>query len=182
MSTNELLVPHDDGAADHLTGMRLPNVTLVDTDGNSVHFSELRGRWTIFVYPMTGKPGVPLPEGWDEIPGAKGCTPQSCGFRDHYAALQEVGSQVLGVSAQSSEEQREAKARLALPYALVSDATHQLKQTLRLPTFEAAGKELYKRMALLVEDQTIVHTIYPVFPPGENAEQALSWWAQAPRG
>ena len=136
---------------------------------------ELKGRWVIYVYPMTGRPGVPLPDGWDGIPGARGCTPQSCNFRDHYSELKALNTGVFGLSTQHSEYQREARDRLHLPFELLSDSGLQLKDALRLPTFTVAGMELYKRLTLVTRDGHIEKVFYPVFPPDQNADQVLTW-------
>ena len=171
----DLPVPIDDGAAAHLVGLELPNVSLVSTNGANINIRELKGRWVIYVYPMTGRPGVPLPDGWDGIPGARGCTPQSCSFRDHYAELKALHTGVFGLSSQSSEYQREARDRLHLPFELLSDSGLQLKDALRLPTFTVAGMELYKRLTLVTRDGHIEKVFYPVFPPDQNADQVLTW-------
>ncbi len=171
----DLPVPIDDGAAAHLPGLKLPNVSLVSTNGTNINIRELTGRWVIYVYPMTGRPGVPLPDGWDGIPGARGCTPQSSSFRDHYAELKELHTGVFGLSAQSSEYQREARDRLHLPFELLSDSGLQLKDALRLPTFTVAGMELYKRLTLVACNGHIEKVFYPVFPPDQNADQVMTW-------
>ena len=171
----DLPVPIDDGAAAHLVGLELPNVSLVCTNGTNINIGELKGRWVIYVYPMTGRPGVPLPEGWDAIPGARGCTPQSCSFRDHYAELKTLHAGVFGLSAQPSDYQREARDRLHLPFELLSDSGLKLKEALRLPTFTVAGMELYKRLTLIARDGHIEKVFYPVFPPDRNADQVLTW-------
>lgn len=171
----DLSVPVDDGAASHLEGSRLPNLNLNSTDDTSVNLAELSGRWVIYVYPMTGRPGIPLPDGWDGIPGARGCTPQSCSFRDHYAELKVLHTGVFGLSAQTTEYQREAKDRLHLPFQLLSDSTLLLKSTMRLPTFMAAGMELFKRLTLITHDGRIEKAFYPVFPPDQNADEVLVW-------
>lgn len=170
-----LPVPEDDGAADHLPGRALPALALPGTGASDVDLSRLRGRWVIYVYPMIARPDGALPAGWDEIPGARGCTPQSCSFRDHYAELAALDTEVLGLSAQDADEQRDAKDRLALPFELVSDAALQLKQELGLPTFEADGMELFKRLTMIVEDGRIEKVFYPVFPPDRNADDVLDW-------
>jgi peroxiredoxin len=170
-----LPVPVDDDAACHLPGMALPDVVLAATDGSGVPLARLAGRWVIYVYPMTGRPGVALPEGWDGIPGARGCTPQSCAFRDHHAELRALGTGVFGLSAQTTNYQREARDRLHLPFELLSDSGLELKATLRLPTFAVAGIELYKRLTLVVDDARIVKAFYPVFPPDRNAADVLEW-------
>ena len=167
--------PADDGAAAHLPGMGLPALVLPATDGTNVDLAALPGRVVIYVYPMTGRPGVPLPEGWDGIPGAKGCTPQSCGFRDHYAELKSLNARVFGLSAQTTEYQKEARDRLQLPFELLSDSTMRLKQALHLPTFTVAGMELFRRLTLVVENGRIRKVFYPVFPPDRNVEEVLAW-------
>jgi peroxiredoxin len=171
----DLPVPLDDGAAAHLKGMSLVKIALPSTDGATVDLSSLTGLFVIYIYPMTGRPGVPLPDGWDGIPGARGCTPQSCSFRDHYTELKALGSGVFGVSAQDSEYQREARDRLQLPFELLSDSSLRLKSALRLPTFHVSGLELYKRLTLIVDRGKIEKVFYPVFPPDKNAEEVLTW-------
>jgi peroxiredoxin len=170
-----LPVPQDDGAAAHLTGLRLPDTVLPSTAGSNIALGEMHGRWVIYIYPMTGRPGVPLPDGWDGIPGARGCTPQSCGFRDHYAELQSLSTSVFGLSTQPTDYQREARDRLHLPFELLSDPELELKTLLHLPTFTVAGMELYKRLTLIVEDGMIVKVFYPVFPSDRNADEVLEW-------
>jgi len=167
--------PIDDGAASHLRGMSLPKVVLPATDGADVHLAAIPGRIVIYIYPMTGPPEVPLPDGWDAIPGARGCSPQACSFRDHYAELKSLCAGVFGLSAQTTEYQRKERDRLHLPFQLLSDSSLQLKQLLRLPTFAAGGMELYKRLTLIVEDGRIVKVFYPVFPPDRNADDVLAW-------
>ena len=171
----DLPVPIDDGAAVHLVGLELPNVSLVSTNSTNINIRGLKGRWVIYVYPMTGRPGVPLPDGWDGIPGARGCTPQSCSFRDHYAELKALHTGVFGLSTQRSEYQREARDRLHLPFELLSDSGLQLKDALRLPTFTVAGMELYKRLTLVTRNGRIEKVFYPVFPPDQSAAEVLSW-------
>jgi len=170
-----LPVPVDDGAADHLEGLLLPDISLMNTDGTTIDLAQLAGQWVIYIYPMTGRPDVALPDGWDGIPGARGCTPQSCSFREHYAELKELNTGVFGLSAQTTEYQREAHDRLHLPFHLLSDSGLQLKNALRLPTFTVAGKELYKRVTLIVESGRIRKAFYPVFPPDRNAGDVLAW-------
>ena len=172
-----LPAPEDDGAAEHLPGRAMPDLTLVATDGRAVTLSELGpGRTVVYLYPMTGRPGVALPPGWDEIPGARGCTPESCGFRDHHAELREAGARaVYGLSSQFTDYQREAAERLALPFALLSDPELALAQALDLPTFVVEGDRLYRRLTLVVSDGVIEHAFYPVFPPDAHAGEVLSW-------
>jgi peroxiredoxin len=175
---SDLPVPLDDGAAAHLKGMRLVKISLPSTEGATVDLSSLTGLYVIYIYPMTGRPGVPLPDGWDAIPGARGCTPQSCSFRDHYTELKTLGSGVFGVSTQDSEYQREVRDRLNLPFQLLSDSSLRLKSALRLPTFHVNGLELYKRLTLIVDRGKIEKVFYPVFPPDKNAEEVLNWLKQ----
>ncbi|MBI3434077.1 MAG: peroxiredoxin [Proteobacteria bacterium] len=175
-----LPVPHDDGAATHLPGMRLPELALPATDGSPVELARLRGRTVIYIYPRTGRPGIALPDGWDGIAGARGCTPQSCGFRDHYAQLQSLGvARLFGLSTQDSDYQREAATRLHLPFPILSDATLALTRALALPTFEFAGATLLRRMALVIDDATILKVFYPVFPPDRNAADVAAWLARS---
>ncbi len=172
----DLPIPADDGAARHLAGLTLPNITLAATSGLDVTLSKLKGVTVLYIYPRTGVPGVDAPPGWDDIPGARGCTPQSCGFRDHFAELKALGvAQVYGLSSQDTGYQREAAERLHLPFALLSDAELKLKSAIGLPTFFTSGMTLYKRMALVLEDATIVQVFYPVFPPDKNAEDVMAW-------
>jgi peroxiredoxin len=172
----DLPVPQDDGAARHLTGMTLPDIALAATDGAQINLSKLKGRAIVYVYPRTGRPGVPAPDGWDAIPGARGCTPQSCGFRDHFADLKGLGVAALfGLSTQDSAYQREAVERLHLPFAILSDADLKLTRALRLPTFSAGGMTLIKRMAWVIDDGVVSHVFYPVFPPDRSAETVVAW-------
>jgi peroxiredoxin len=174
----DLPVPLDDGAARHLTGAKLPPLALAATDGSQVDLSRLTGRTVIYVYPRTGRPNQPLPTGWDGIPGARGCTPQSCGFRHHFAEMRKLGvAQLYGLSTQTTDYQREAVERLHLPFAILSDAGFALTRALKLPTFEVDGMVLIKRMAWIVDDGTITHVFYPVFPPDKNAEEVTAWLA-----
>ena len=167
--------PTDDGGADHLPGMRLPPVPLISTSGGTVDLSSLSGASVVYCYPMTGRPGKDLPRGWDEIPGARGCTPQSCSFRDHHAELAQLGARVFGLSTQSTDYQREAAARLHLPFELLSDEDLAFAGALSLPTLEADGMILLKRLTLIIEDGRIEKVFYPVFPPGQNAQEVLAW-------
>jgi peroxiredoxin len=178
---DSLPVPEDDGAADQLVGAAIPPVALQGTDGTTVRLDELEGRTVVFAYPRTGRPGVPSlggDEEWDAIPGARGCTPQACSFRDEHARFQAIGTRVLGLSTQDTEYQREAGERLHLPYPLLSDERLELASALRLPTFEVEGITLLKRLTLFVRDGVIDSVIYPVFPPNRSAEQALAHLAE----
>ena len=172
----DLPVPTDDGAAKHLPGLRVPEVTLAATDGSSVALARLPGRTVVYAYPRTGRPGQPPPDGWDAIPGARGCTPQSCGFRDHHAELRRRGvDQVFGLSTQDSDYQREAVERLHLPFAILSDQDLVLARALRLPTFEVAAMTLLKRLTLVIDDGIIAKVFYPVFPPDRSATEVVEW-------
>ena len=172
----DLPVPVDDGAADHLAGLQLPPVQLPSTAGRVVDVSALgRGRTVLYCYPRTGRPDRPVPDGWDAIPGARGCTPESCGFRDHAGELTALGAAVFGISAQTTEEQREAAERLRLPFELLSDSRLELASALRLPTFQFESSTLIKRLTLVVRDGVIEHVFYPVFPPDRHAEEVVQW-------
>jgi peroxiredoxin len=172
----DLPAPQDDGAARHLIGMRLPSLPLKATDGSQVDLSRLPGRTVVYIYPRTGVPGQSPPDGWDQIPGARGCTPQSCGFRDHFSELKRLGvAKVFGLSTQDTAYQREAVERLHLPFAVLSDETLELARAIKLPTFKIAGMTLLKRMALVIDDGIITKVFYPVFPPDKNAEEVIAW-------
>ncbi|CAN5731670.1 redoxin family protein [soil metagenome] len=171
----DLPEPVDDGAADHLPGRRLPPVPLASTDGGQVDLSELPGTTVVYCYPMTGRPDRELPGGWDEIPGARGCTPQSCSFRDHHEELGELGARVFGLSTQGTAYQQEASERLYLPFNLLSDEDLGLTTGIGLPTFEVEGAMLTKRLTMIVDDGRISKVFYPVFPPNENAEKVVEW-------
>ncbi|WP_072377511.1 peroxiredoxin [Hyphomicrobium sp. NDB2Meth4] len=184
---SSLPVPEDDGAASHLSGCPLPDIPLPATDGTEVSLARLSRvepsrPVVVFAYPMTGRPDVPLPAGWDEIPGARGCTPQSCAFRDLHADLLAAGSSaVFGLSVQDTAYQQEAASRLHLPFPLLSDAALRLTTALRLPVMLIEGRTLLKRMTLIVEAGIIARVFYPVFPPDRNAADVLSW-LRAQRG
>jgi peroxiredoxin len=172
----DLPVPQDDGAARHLTGAKLPHIALAATDGSTVDLAALAGRSVVYIYPRTGRPGQATPTGWDAIPGARGCTPQSCGFRDHFAELRRLGvKQLYGLSTQTTAYQREAVERLHLPFAILSDAALALTRALNLPTFTVDGMTLIKRMAWVIDNGVITHVFYPVFPPDKSAEEVVSW-------
>ena len=175
---SERPVPQDDGGARHLAGLKLPTLALAATDGTQVDLSKLAGRTVVYIYPRTGVPGQPSPEGWDAIPGARGCTPQSCSFRDHFGELKQLGvAQLYGLSTQDTSYQREAAERLKLPFPVLSDADFKLARAIRLPTFTVAGMTLLKRMALVIDDGVVAKVFYPVFPPDKNAEEVIAWLA-----
>jgi peroxiredoxin len=168
--------PEDDGAASHLTGMRMPSVHLPATEGSTVDLSVLKGRVVVYAYPRTGRPNQPNPEGWDLIPGARGCTPQTCTFRDHFAELRSLGvDHLFGLSTQDQQWQRELAERLHLPFAILSDESLKLTTAMQLPTFQTGGMTLLKRMTLVIEDGVIRHVFYPVFPPDQNAAGVIAW-------
>jgi peroxiredoxin len=172
----DLPVPEDDGAADHLTGLALPELQLPSTLNSPVDLAASgQERLVAYVYPRTGTPGQPSPVGWDDIPGARGCTPQSCAYRDSLAELSAQGATVLGISAQSPEEQREFAEREHIPFHLLSDSGLTLARALRLPTFEVEGMTLYKRLTFVAERGKIAKVFYPVFPPDRDAVEVLAW-------
>ena len=170
-----LPVPVDDGACDHLMGRMLPQLTLESSLG-PVSLRDLSlGRLVLYVYPRTGRPDRPVPDGWDAVPGARGCTPQACAFRDHAEELEDLGATVAGLSAQSLADQLEFAERNHIPYPVVADPELRLGAALGLPTFEFDGATLYKRVTLVVEACAVAKVFYPVFPPDENAAQVLEW-------
>jgi peroxiredoxin len=173
-----LPIPVDDGGCDHLPGMRLPSVPLMSTAGQMVDLSRLQGWTVVYCYPRTGRPDQELPKGWNEIPGARGCTPQSCAFRDHYGELVALGARVFGLSTQTTDYQREAVERLHLPFALLSDEALAFARALQLPTFEVESMVLIKRLTLILLDGRIEQVFYPVFPPDKDAEQVSAWLSQ----
>jgi peroxiredoxin len=179
---DDLPVPTDDGAADHLAGAEVPVLSLPATDGSTVDVADLPDRSVVYAYPWTGRPGqdLLLPD-WDEIPGARGCTPETCGFRDHHADLIGAGAGgVHGLSTQPTDYQREVAERLGLPFSILSDANLELTNALRLPTFEAAGQTLIKRLTLLLTAGRIERVWYPVFPPDQHAGEVLKWLGENP--
>jgi peroxiredoxin len=168
--------PTDDGAASHLVGMRVPSCSLPATDGTTVDPSSLPGLVVLYAFPRTGIPGIENPAGWDLIPGARGCTPQSCAFRDHFAELKALGvHRLFGLSTQGTAYQREAADRLHLPFPILSDEQFKLTGALRLPTFQTSGMTLLKRLTLVIHDGKIEHLFYPVFPPDQNAGDVIAW-------
>jgi peroxiredoxin len=175
---SKIPAPEDDGAARHLFARKLPSVSLPATDGTRIDLSVLPGMVVVFAYPRTGRPGIENPEGWDFIPGARGCTPQSCAFRDLFDELKSLGVQRLfGLSTQHTDYQREAAERLHLPFPILSDEHFRLADALRLPTFSTAGMKLLKRLTLVISDGIIEHVFYPVFPPDKNAAEVAHWLA-----
>ncbi len=172
-----LPVPGDDGRADHLPGRRLPALSVIATTGTVVDLDRFGpGRSVLYFYPLTGRPGVDLPDGWDNIPGARGCTTEACAFRDHHAELVAVGAtHVFGVSSQSTAYQRELVDRLDLPFAMLSDPELSIARALELPTLSAGGQRLYSRLTLIIGDGLVEHAFYPVFPPNTHAQQVLEW-------
>ncbi len=174
----ELPIPLDDGAADHLSGLPLPRLVLPATSGGTLDLKELArdaATLVLYIYPRTGVPGVPSPEGWDQIPGARGCTPESCAFRDRHAELAALGTRVVGLSAQTPEEQAEFAAREQIPFPLLADPSLRLASGLHLPTFELPGMRWYQRITLIVREGRIAHVFYPVFPPDRHAAEVLGW-------
>ncbi|GAB7364707.1 hypothetical protein MBLNU230_g5507t1 [Neophaeotheca triangularis] len=172
----DLPVPVDDGACDHLTGLKLPSLTLKSTSDDSINLSTLPGLTILFCYPRTGGPNETVPETWNSIPGARGCTPQACSFRDNFQDFKSLGvSRVFGVSTQDTAYQREIKDRVHLPYDLLSDEGLEFVEALGLPTFEWEGRKLSKRLSMVVEEGIVRKVWYPVFPPSENARQVRQW-------
>jgi peroxiredoxin len=173
---DNLPVPEDDGAADHLPGVEVPGVVLESSQGPV----DVSTYTVVYVYPRTGKPGVPSLPGWDEFPGARGCTPQSCSFRDHATELAELGATVAGLSAQTLDDQLEFAERNHMPYPVIADPELRLRDALGLPTFEIAGHTLYKRLAWIARGGHIVKVFYPVFPPDRNAGDVVDWLRRNP--
>ena len=174
----DLPIPIDDGACAHLEGQSLPEIELPSTADIPVKPSQIPGWLVIFCYPMTGRPGRALPDGWIDIPGAAGCTPQSCSFRDHNDELRNMGFTVLGLSTQPSEDQAEAVGRLHLPYPLVSDAAFKFSDSLKLPILSIGNLRLIKRLTLIANDGVIKKCFYPVFPPDKNVKEVIKWFSK----
>jgi peroxiredoxin len=170
-----LPVPEDDGAADHLVGTMLPQLTLGSSQGPVSLRALSLDLLVLYVYPRTGRPGVPMLDGWDEIPGARGCTPQALGFRDAYPRLRELGAEVAGLSTQSLDDQREFAERNEIPYPVIADPDLRLGAVLRLPTFEVEEQVLYKRLTMVVRGCAVAKVFYPVFPPNEHAREVVEW-------
>jgi peroxiredoxin len=180
---DDLPIPEDDGAADHLPGMAMPRLTLAGTGGARVELCELgEGRTILYLYPLSGQPGVELPDDWDAIPGARGCTPEARGFRDRFEELSEAGAErVFALSSQASDYQTELAQRMSLPFVILSDPELRLGELLDLPTFQADGRQLYKRLTMVICDGRIEHVFYPIFPPDQHANEVLSWLLSHPR-
>ena len=170
-----LPVPQDDGACRHLLGSHLPDVALVSTEGQLINLRQRPGLIVLYAYPLTARPGVALPPGWDEIPGARGCTPESCAFRDHHADIRKLGAEVYGLSTQSTDYQREVRERLHLSFDLLSDETHAFTDALSLPTFTAASMRLLRRGTLIANAGVIERVFYPIFPPDKHPEEVVSY-------
>lgn len=178
----DLPAPADDGAAAHLDGADVPSLTLAATDGTTVDLAALTGRTVVYAYPRTGRPDeAPLTADWDLIPGARGCTPQACDFRDHHDDLAEAGARVFGLSTQDSAYQREAAQRLHLPFALLSDEQLALRQAMKLPAVEVAGQILLRRLTMVLRDGVVEHVWYPVFPPHTHAKDVVAWLRSHPQ-
>ncbi|POR50830.1 peroxiredoxin [Bosea psychrotolerans] len=173
---SKLPIPIDDGRASHLEGAELPSIELRATDGRAVDLSQLAGMAIVYAYPLTTKPGTPAPDDWDVIPGARGCTPQSCSFRDHFVEFDELEvGHIFGLSTQDTPYQQEAVSRLHLPFALLSDESLQLAMALRLPTFEVSGMTLLSRLTMVIPKGRILKVFYPVFPPDRSASDVANW-------
>src|ERR1700704_4446543 len=174
---SKIPAPADDGAAAHLKGMTVPPCSLVATNDTTVTLAALPGRTVVFAYPRTGEPGrIALVDDWDMIPGARGCTPQTCAFRDLFAELKAAGAaQVFGLSTQSNEYQTEMASRLHLPFPVLSDEKLALTRALDLPAMQVAGLTMIKRLTLILDDARITKVFYPVFPPDRNASDVLAW-------
>lgn len=177
----DLPVPKDDGACRHLEGARLPSVLLRSTAGGIVDLSKIAGTVVVYCYPRTGQPGEEPPNGWDAIPGARGCTPQACAFRDHYQEIRACGAEVFGLSTQSTEYQKELVSRLHVPFTVLSDETLEFVAALRLPTFTVASMTMIKRLTLIATDGVIRKVFYPVFPPHKNPDDVIAWLQKAGR-
>ncbi|MGH3090199.1 MAG: peroxiredoxin [Rubrobacteraceae bacterium] len=173
-----LPTPKDDGACDHLPGTTIPSLSLTSTSGRSMDLWTLSGRTVLYCYPMTGRPDRDLPENWDDIPGARGCTPESCAFRDLHAEFRSLGVRVFGMSTQSTDYQREAVERLGLQYELLSDENLEFAKALNLPTFEVEGMSLIKRLTMIIRDGRVEKVFYPVFPPNTHPGEVLKWLSE----
>jgi peroxiredoxin len=178
---DDLPRPEDDGACDHLVGRPLHAIFLPSTSGDTLDLATRAGRAVVYCFPRAGRPGVPLPDGWNDIPGARGCTPQSTAFRDQFDDIRALHADVVGISTQTPEEQQEIATRLELPFPLLSDAELRFARSLDLPTFTVDGVEMIRRLTLIVTEGIIDHVFYPVFPPDKAAEEAIVWLLAHPR-
>jgi peroxiredoxin len=171
-----LPVPKDDGGARHLAGAAIPDLELPSTANRRVNLAKVTApRVVVYCYPMTGQPGKALPAGWDDIPGARGCTPETCGFRDHHKDLAKLHAEVFGVSTQSTPYQQEMVKRLEVPFEVLSDEHFALTNALKLPTFTVEGMTLLKRLTLVVRNHRVEQVFYPVFPPDKHADEVIAW-------
>lgn len=177
----DLPVPLDDGACQHLVGSKLPSISLISTANKTVNLSQENGKIVVYVFPMIGRPDAPPMLGWNAIPGARGCTPQSCAFRDIYADFKKLDIPIYGLSVQSTSDQQEAARRLHLPFTLLSDAQLQFAKALSLPTFDYNGSHYVKRLTLIIQNGVISKVFYPIFPPNQNASDVLDWFKSLPR-
>jgi peroxiredoxin len=168
-----LPIPQDDGACDHLIGLNFPDAVLASTSGDGINLSEVKGKVVVFCYPMTGRPGIALPDGWDEIPGARGCTPQNCSFRDNTAEIRAHGTEIFGLSTQESAYHKEMAERLHLPFPVLSDNRLEFASALKLPRFSVDGMDLLKRVTMIAEDGIVKAVHYPVFPSNEDPAWVL---------
>ncbi|MGG4091524.1 peroxiredoxin [Paenibacillus lautus] len=170
-----IVMPEDDGMVAHLSGLQIPSISLNATDGSTVDLAE-GGLTVVYVYPRISPAIGGTLEGWDAIPGARGCTSQSCTFRDHFIELKGVGvKRLFGLSTQSTDYQKEAVERLHLPFPLLSDDSLALSRALELPLFEVGGMTLIKRLTLIIENGRVEHVFYPVFTPERNALDVIAW-------
>ena len=179
---DDLPVPVDDGASTHLVGLSVPSVRLMSTQGREVCLAQVSQskRVVVYCYPLTGRPGQELPAGWSEIPGARGCTPQSCSFRDLHRELLALNAVVFGLSTQTTEFQQEAASRLHLPFPLLSDSQYAFSNALNLPMFKVEGLSLTKRLTMIIWQGEIIKVFYPVFPPDKNAQEVVAWLTNNP--
>lgn len=176
---SKIPAPVDDGATRHLTGVRIPSIPLQSTEGQIVDLSQVPGWIVVYAYPRTGKPGVENPEGWDRIPGARGCSSQACSYRDHFSELKALGvASVFGLSTQTPGGQREMAQRLHIPFAVLSDESLKLTRAMNLPTFSIDGRMFLKRFTLVINQGTVEHVFYPVFPPDRNASDVAGWFSK----
>ncbi len=173
---SKIPAPKLDASLEHLNNFIIPEIKLSSTSGDEIDLSKLIGLTIIYVYPMTGQPNVALPEGWDEIPGARGCTPQSCSFRDNFSELKKLNiKNIFGLSSQTTKYQKEMSERLHLPYPILSDEKLVFANALKLPTFKVDNMSLIKRITLIINNNKIIKYFYPVFPPDQNVNDVIFW-------